>query len=415
MIKRLILIVTILFTVITNAQEGTSSPYSFYGIGLTTFQGTVENRSMGGISIFSDSIHVNLQNPAGYGKLDYTTFTVGGTHSMIDTKNGAGTDHSTVTSLDYLAIGIPAGKLGFGIGLVPYTSVGYDLFTQNNEQRTAGLYSGEGGLNRVFFSAGYQISNNFSLGVDANYNFGNIENKSIHQREDIQFASREINESTLAGFNFKLGLNYDQMLSENLELRASAIYSPESSLTSENERELATITFLSDGQEVPRDVRSISLEDTEMTMPAEYTLGSGIGQPRKWFLGVEYSTAEANNFNNRSFSSDRATYTNASSYRVGGFYIPDYNSLTSYLDRIVFRGGFRIQETGLNLGGEAINEFGISFGVGLPAGRNFSNANLGFEYGQRGTTDSGLIQEDFFKLSISLSLNDKWFIKRRFN
>jgi len=43
-----------------------------------------------------------------------------------------------------------------------------------------------------------------------------------------------------------------------------------------------------------------------------------------------------------------------------------------------------------------------------------SNVNLGFEYGQRGTTDSGLVQEDFFSAKISLSLNDRWFVKRKF-
>jgi len=48
-------------------------------------------------------------------------------------------------------------------------------------------------------------------------------------------------------------------------------------------------------------------------------------------------------------------------------------------------------------------------------GGDFSNLNLGLEYGQRGTTNSGLIQENFFKLSIGLSLNDQWFVKRKFN
>lgn len=56
------------------AQEGTTSPYSFYGIGSLKFRGTAENRSMGGIGIFSDSIHVNLQNPAGYAALKLVNF-----------------------------------------------------------------------------------------------------------------------------------------------------------------------------------------------------------------------------------------------------------------------------------------------------------------------------------------------------
>jgi hypothetical protein len=42
----------------------TSSPYSFYGIGDVRFKGTVENRSMAGVAVEQDSIHMNLENPA---------------------------------------------------------------------------------------------------------------------------------------------------------------------------------------------------------------------------------------------------------------------------------------------------------------------------------------------------------------
>ena len=57
----------------------------------------------------------------------------------------------------------------------------------------------------------------------------------------------------------------------------------------------------------------------------------------------------------------------------------------------------------------------MSFGLGLPVGTNFSNINLGIELGQRGTKDSGLIKENFLRLSVGLSLNDKWFTKRKFD
>ncbi len=407
MTKRLILIVTILFTVITTAQEGTSSPYSFYGIGLNAFKGTVENRSMGGLSIYSDSIHLNLRNPAAYGGLRLTTYTVGGSHSEITMKNSAAETSSTTTTLDYLAVGLPAGKFGFGFGLVPYSSVGYNLISRNEETGAATSFSGSGGLNRVFLSAGYELLENLSVGVEANYNFGKIENENILAREGVQYATIELNRSDLSGFSFNLGLNYDQMLTDKLELRASATYSPERDLNSENSRTLYTSALRP-------DIINVSLEDTDLILPSQYSVGAGIGQPRKWFLGAEYANSEASNFNNRSFARDDAVYESHSKYRVGGFFIPNYNSLTSYFSRIVFRGGFRMEETGLNLQGESIDEFGISFGVGLPAGRMFSNANLGVEYGQRGTTNAGLIQEDFFNVMISLSLNDRWFVQRKF-
>ena len=39
---------------------------------------------------------------------------------------------------------------------------------------------GEGGLNKAFFGLGYQITEGLSIGVDAHYNFGNIQNKTIY-------------------------------------------------------------------------------------------------------------------------------------------------------------------------------------------------------------------------------------------
>jgi hypothetical protein len=89
---------------------------------------------------------------------------------------------------------------------------------------------------------------------------------------------------------------------------------------------------------------------------------------------------------------------------------------------VVYRGGIRYEELGIEVSGDginssSINEFGISFGLGLPIGRTsgFSNANVGFELGQRGTQDNGLIRETFFNFSVGLSLNDTWFIKRKYN
>jgi hypothetical protein len=61
-------------SLVSFAQEGTASPYSYYGIGDVRFKGTVENRSMGGVAVEQDSIHINLQNPASFANLKMTTF-----------------------------------------------------------------------------------------------------------------------------------------------------------------------------------------------------------------------------------------------------------------------------------------------------------------------------------------------------
>ncbi len=414
MIKRFLIIVALFTTVISAAQERTSSPYSYYGIGLTNFKGTVENQSMGGLRIFSDSIHVNLRNPASYGKLKLTTYTVGASQQYTTLDNEESSETVRNTSLDYLAIGIPAGKINFGLGLIPYTSVGYRILSSNEE--TANRFIGRGGLNKVFLTTAYAVNDNLSFGVDLNYNFGNIQNtQSIFQR-GVQYGTREINRTDLGGFNLNFGVDYQKSISNKLTFFTAATYTPEMSITAERMRNIATVTLNVQGREIVTSENDFTFPEGDKTFPAEYTFGAGIGGRNKWFLGAEYTNIQSEDFD---FVSGPTvvdySYENAAQYRLGGYYIPQYNSLTSYFSRIVYRAGIRYEETGLQLNNEGINEFGITFGLGLPAGTNFSNANIGFEYGQRGTTSSGLIKENFFKLSLSLSLNDKWFVQSRFD
>ena len=86
MIKKIILSACLLISFVSLAQQGTASPYSFYGIGDVRFKGTLENRSMAGVSVEQDSIHLNVDNPASYASLMQTTFTVGGTYGTSKNK-----------------------------------------------------------------------------------------------------------------------------------------------------------------------------------------------------------------------------------------------------------------------------------------------------------------------------------------
>ena len=216
---------------------------------------------------------------------------------------------------------------------------------------------------------------------------------------------------------------YDKTkIKDNLELVSGLTYSPQSDLKSRNERSFNTITILNaTGQEfiintIEADLESQNLKETSLVLPSKLSIGFGIGERTKWFVGAESVFLQTSKFNNDLYSSVDTDYENSSAFILGGFYIPNFNSFRSYWKRIVYRAGIRTKKTGLKINGESINEFGISFGVGLPVGNNFlSNANLGFEFGNRGTTNKNLIKENFINFQLSLSLNDRWFQKRKFD
>lgn len=431
MIKKLVIVFVAIIAIQSYGQEGTASPYSFYGIGNQKFKGTVENQSMGGLSIYSDSIHVNLRNPSSYAGKNLeilnnesrpVKFTVGGSYTSTNLKSETSKDNASAASFDYLAMSIPMGDFGFGFGLIPYTAVGYKLEAYNDDEQIENRFNGQGGINKAFLGFGYQVTKGLSVGVDFQYNFGNIQNSITEyvydsEGDPIERQARENNRSDLSGLNFNLAATYKAMVSKKLELITSLTYRPESNLTSKNERSISTITTTSTNIEYALSTIETdlgSLQETELVLPSKVSYGIGIGQPRKWFVGVESEYSKTSDFTNALYSNG-ATYEDQTAFKLGGFYIPKYNSFSSYLKRVVYRAGLHFENTGLNIENESINEFGMSFGLGLPVGSFFSNANLGVEVGKRGTTNSNLIQENFVNFQLSLSLNDRWFNKRKFD
>lgn len=424
MIKKFFVATALLTLGFCNAQEGSTSPYSFFGIGDLRFRGEAEYRSMGGMSIYTDSVRLNLRNPASFGGLKFTTYTAGISYGSLNLKTDTSDESSSTTTFDYLALGVPVSeKGGFGFGILPYTSVGYRLQSLDESVTPSVLtrYTGEGGLNRVFFSAGYEIFKGLAIGATVNYDFGRIENKILQIRDSIQIATRELNRSDLSGFDFNFSINYQAQLTNKLRLRTSLIYNPEGSINSENTRQLSTVIIGVGGREIPTqtfeiDLDAAGLRKTQLVLPSSITFGAGIGQERKWFVGGEFELKKTSNFENRFINISRQSlfYEDGERFSAGAFYLPDYNSFTSYWKRVVYRIGLHNERTGLVVNNVPVHDFGMSFGLGMPLGYP-NNLNIGFEFGKRGSTFQGRIEENYFNINIGLSLNDKWFIKRKYD
>ena len=391
MIKKFILSICLLFSLVTFAQEGTSSPYSFYGIGDVKFKGTVENRSMGGLTIFPDSIHVNFQNPAAYSSLKLTTFSIGGTYLTTKFKTSSQEEKARRTALDYFVVGLPIGKFGAGFGLIQYSAVGYKIkTTEAGPPQTIRNYSGSGGLNKAFFGLGYEISPKFRIGVDVSYNFGKIQTNSFRFVENVQDGSREKNISDMNGVTFSSGLMFQSKINKRLSVFSSLVFSPESKLKSINERKTATIQYTPSGEEVITNEKDVQVDNTTIKLPTKLSIGTGIGELKKWMIGTEITFQQSSNFGNRfndiDKDKDKVKYENAIKYNIGGYYIPNYNSFSSYFKKITYRGGVRYENTGLIFNDKSINDLGLNLGLGLPIPGVFSNINLGLELGKRGTT-----------------------------
>ncbi|MBC7846670.1 MAG: hypothetical protein H7Y10_09270 [Flavobacterium sp.] len=416
MIKKIIISACLFMTLVSFSQEGTSSPYSFYGIGDVKFSGTLENRSMGGISMAQDSTHINLQNPAGYANLKWTAFTIGGGSNYTKQKSGGESATAQKTTLDYLALGIPLGKkFGGAFGLIPYSSVGYRIANENPDPtQISRRFNGWGGLNRVFLGFGYKIVPNLNFGVNAYYNFGKIQSNSLEYIPEISSGSRELNVTNLSGVNFNIGMMYKAKLNDKLSLFSSLYYTPESTLKAENTRSIATVAYNSTFDLAVIDASDEETSKTDLKLPQKWTFGAGVGDSKKWLMGAEVSFQDVGKLANNYNTIDDVTYEKYQRYSVGGYYTPNSNPFSSYLQRITYRGGLRYEKTGLVVNSTSINDTALTFGMGLPITGSLSNLNVGLEFGKKGTTSNNLVQENYFTISLSFTLNDKWFVKRKF-
>ena len=416
MIKKIIVSACLLLSLVSFAQEGTSSPYSFYGIGDVRFKGTVESRSMAGIAVEQDSIHINLENPASFANLKLATFTVGGTYNTNQLKTDVKSENARRTTLDYLAVGLPLGKLGVGFGLIPYSSVGYKIGSTSSEIGSVNRrFNGSGGLNKVFLGLGYKVAPNFSIGADVHYNFGKIETNSLEYVTGVVMGTRELNRTDLSGFNFNVGTMYQTKINKKLTFFSSLNYTLESTLKSQNVRNISTVIFNAAFDTQVVDVLGELKNPKDLRLPSKLSFGAGIGESKKWLLGAQVVMGSKGDLVNSYNAMSNVSYENSMKYGVGGYYISNYNSFSSYSKRIVYRGGLKFDKTGLMVNSESIKDMGVTLGLGFPITGTFSNVNLGVELGKKGTTKSNLVQENYANFSVGFSLNDKWFVKRKFD
>ena len=429
MIRKILIVFLLITSTSFLAQRTSSSPYSFFGIGEQYTPRTVENATMGGIGVaFNHYKYLNFTNPAANAFLRQTTYAFGVLNNDLTVKTGNTEQSSTSTSLNYIALGFPIGnKAGFSFGLQPLSSVGYSLlnneFDSNNEVSGITLYSGEGGLNRVYGSFGIKVSKEFAVGIELDYNFGAIENSITNQRVNVTLATKYKKESIIRGGTATIGTQYQKFLKDNMYLNAGATLKLGNDLRTTGNEYLYSLT-ISRGTDIPRETISSSTISGKYKLPLKSILGVGIGKYDKWHVGVEYQNQDAlqsEGFANNTSSTYR--YEQSNRFSLGGFYIPKINSISSYFERITYRAGLRYEKLGLAIDGASaganftsIEDFGMSFGLGVPL-KQASSVNLGFEFGKRGTTSNSLIQENYFNFRLSLSLTaagaQSWFRKRK--
>ena len=408
----------ILISIFGYSQRTSYSPYSYFGVGETNFSATVENQMMGGNTAYYDSVHQNMNNAASLSKLKFVNYSVG-----VDLKNtsylsASTNEKSTAAAINYISVAIPTKLLSFSFGIKPKTSVGYLLENDDKSKTPPELnrFTGSGGVSNAFVSIGFELFKNWGFGFSSSYAFGNLNHYHTKILENIELYTRVSSESSVSGLDYNFSSVYQKTFNEKITLYSSIIYQPEAKYKSRNNQIISTIdpnsSFGGDSEEI--DLSALGLKNTNIKIPNSLSFGLGLGQDKKWFLGLNYMKTDEGGFKNELMGLDNVEFKSSQTYSLGGFFLPEYNSFTNYFKTLTYRFGFRYKSGGLFVNDQQINEIGVNFGFGIPLA-GISSANLGFEFGQRGTTKASLIKEKFFSIRLGVSLNDLWFIRSMYN
>lgn len=420
MIKKIIGLLFLLISLNLLAQKNNTSPYSYFGIGDQSSGKTVQEISMGEVSgAFNNSYQLSFTNPASYAFLRLTSYNLAAENKAIKIDDGKSKGNSSNASFSYLALGFPIGKnAGLAFGLKPRTTVGYSLSQEirntSGELTTINLFTGEGGINSVFLGFAHKINNNFSIGIEGSYIFGSIENSLLNRRNGVPLATMQTSDANVSGFILKTGAQYQTKINDKLTVKSGLVIETSNNISNKGKMYRYSLVNVPNGVISPRDTTVNNDFNYTFKNPLKTIVSAGVGEENKWYAGIEYEFRDALSFNDGFDQNNTiSSYTKSKRISLGGFYTPKFNSVTNYWQRVVYRAGLKHTETGLMVNNNSVNDFGISFGVGLPLSKQLSSLNLGFEFGKRGQVTDGLIKENYFNFRIGLSLTDQWFKKRK--
>jgi len=403
-----------------HAQNATkeNAPYSRYGIGEIKEGGNMLLRGLGGASAaYASSTAVNTENPASYAFLQFTTYEAGveASYRSIRTNNDK---YSTGTlALSYLTIGIPVGKnFGLALGLKPQSRVYYhiaDTALAPGIGNTVHEYIGEGGLNYAFAGLAGKYKG-LSFGLNFGYSFGSINATSRLSNIDTTAAlnSEFQRQNSIGGLLWKGGAQYEAKLNEKLNLRLGATVQLEQQLNATRNDYRMLFRYGADGSRINDSSFASGNVSGKVVLPLSYTAGAQLDGIR-WNVNASFTATQWGNY--RSFDMPDSLASQTWTVRAGAEFTPDPLDLRHYFQRVTYRIGFNYGTDYVQLRGEEMNYYSVAAGISFPFRRTADRIHTVFEYGQRGTLNNGLIKESFFRFGLGISLNDRWFIKRKYD
>lgn len=431
--KIFLLSVFLVMSVCVSAQDGTYgsySPYSIFGIGDISRQGTSFNKSMGGVGIATrNNRFINYMNPAALTARDSLSFMADFGLSQKNTIYRQGdlrSANNTFNIYDFM-MSFPIWKSSaFVIGITPFSDVGYNFSHIEEDQDIIGQTGnieydsyGNGSVYQIFLGAGATFWKNFSVGAEMIYYFGNVDKITNMNYTDPSY--RSINsgsELSIRGVTGKFGVQYEQKLGGDVSMVVGATYKLGTNMKG------YAVNYKYANQSSVSDTlnhRVDTLGKENIRIGDELGLGISVRGGDRWSAEFNYTRSDwrktgLDSAPGFAVKGDMDFTTSVSqSFRAGFEITPNRNDIRYYLRKCTYRAGVYYNQEYYKVNGHNVNSIGITIGATLPVFRWYNGLTLGIDFGQRSSDKYDMIRERYVMFNIGFNIHDIWFQKPRYN
>lgn len=432
-IKKIYLLsIFLIICTVAAAQDGTYgaySPYSIYGIGDISKEGTAYNKSMGGVGVAArNNRFINYLNPAAVTARDSLSFMAdfglqqsNNVYQQGDLRSA----HNTFNIYDFVMSFPIYRSSAFMVGITPYSDVGYDFSSIEKNPEIIGntgniTYDsyGTGGVYQIFVGAGVTFWKRLSLGAELIYYFGNMDKITNMDYSDASY--RSLNSGTelsVRGTTGKFGLQYEQKLGGDVSMIVGATYKLGTKMKGYSTNyKYANQASVSD----TLSFRVDTLSSTGVRFADELGVGISFKGGDKWSAEFDYIRSD---WRNSGFDSQQGlsasgasvfSSTVSHSFRAGFEITPNRNDIRYYLRKCSYRAGIYYDKAYYKLDGNNVNSMGVTLGITLPIPKYYNGISLGVDLGQRASTRNNMIRERYAMFVIGFNIHDIWFRKNQY-
>ena len=415
---------------VANAQSGTNSPYSQFGLGVMAERSNGPGRGMNGLGIgFFEHNQVNPLNPASYACIDSLSFIfdVGMSGQLTNFEENGKRVNAKNADFEY-AVGAfrMAPYFGFSFGVLPYSNVGYGYKTTgrvggNSTDYFTSTYSGKGGIHQVYVGAGWEPFKGVALGVNVGYLWGGYERSLTNIYSDSYVnTNSKFYTADVKSYTLDVGVQLTKKVSAKDMMTVAATYGyghkiggdPICKVISYNSQ-----TSIADTTSYPKSGKM------DLEIPSTYGLGLMWYHAEKVKVGMDYTLMKWTGLKFPEYTTDAngvvdyhlqsGMFNNRHRLTVGAEICPGGASSRQYVARVRYRAGVSYATPYLNINGhDGPKELSASIGLGLPILNRWNNRsilNISAQYVRQAS--NVFITENTFRVNVGLTFNERWFDK----